>query len=198
MSLKDRVVHDFVASPEAGAWAARFRGKAPATKPFNDEWRSIAASDPTGFEAAQRAFVVRRNYSVGAQKVRQDAAYELERASPGVRQVFFSTAVQHGGTGGGSLFARAVLEVDKALRRSDPRYEPALINALYDQRVEQRRTYALAARAKAESFKRSGDTKNARIWSGNAQTAETDARRRYPRERYDALLLLSGQPMSGL
>lgn len=44
MNSNDRIVHDFIKSPEASAWAGRFRGKTPVTKPFDDEWRAIAAA----------------------------------------------------------------------------------------------------------------------------------------------------------
>lgn len=149
MNSNDRIVHDFIKSPEASAWAGRFRGKTPVTKPFDDEWRAIAAADPARFEAAQRAYIIRANYSAGAAEVRRKARYELDQASPAVRQAFFATAVQHGPSGGGGLFVRAVQAVDARMKRNDARYEPALINALYDYRTEQRRTFASNARARA-------------------------------------------------
>jgi hypothetical protein len=198
MSSTRKVVHDFVASPEANPWSSQFRGKSPVTQEFDDQWRAIAAGDPGGFAAAQRAFIIRRNYSEGARKVRNEASFELDQASPSVRQAFFSTAVQHGATGGGGLLVNSIRLVDSRLPRSDPRYESALLNALYDQRTEQRRRFAIAARAKAAKFNERGASKQARDWLGKARLAENDANRRYPRERYDALLLLSGRPMSGL
>jgi hypothetical protein len=154
MNSNDRIVHDFVKSPEASPWARRFRGKTPVTKPFDDEWRAVAAADPAGFESAQRAYIVRANYSAGAIQVRQNARYELDQVSPAVRQASFATAVQHGPSGGGGLFVRAVQTVDARMKRSDVRYEPALINALYDNRTEQRRTFARNARARAAELMR--------------------------------------------
>lgn len=198
MNSNGQVVQDFVKSPEASAWAGRFRGKAPVTKPFDDEWRAIAAADPVGFESAQRAYIVRANYSPGAATVRRNARYELDQASPAVRQAFFATAVQHGASGGGGLLVKAVQAVDARMKRSDPRYEPALINALYDYRTEQRRTFARNARAKAAELIRRNRRGEANALIRNAGLADNDVNRRYPRERYDALLLLSHQPMSNL
>lgn len=198
LSSTRRRVHDFVASEEAGAWSVQFRGKQPATRQFDEAWRSIAASDPEGFEAAQRAFIVRTNYSDGARQVRQVSGYELERAHPAVRQAFFSTTVQHGPTGGSELFLKSVKFVSKNLKRDDSGYDSALINSLYDRRTQQRRHFAAASRLKAAQLTREGKIGEANDLLGKARLADNDVRRRYPRERYDALLLLSGQPMSGL
>lgn len=198
LSSSKRKIHDFIASPEAAPWADQFRGKLPVTKPFDDRWRAIAARDPAAFEAAQLAFIVRTNYSQGAEKVRRDAGYDLEGASSAVRQAFFSTAVQHGPTGGGALLARAVQSVDGKMQRTDPRYESTLINALYDFRTEQRRDFANVKRTRAAALSRVGKVSEAAKELGHAKAAENDIQRRYPRERYDALLLLSGKQMSGL
>jgi hypothetical protein len=190
-------VRTFVASPEASVWAAQFYGKSPATRPFDDQWRAIAAHDPAGFESAQRAFIVRTNYSPGSQLVRRMAGFDLENANSAIRQAFFATAVQHGPTGGGALFARSVPTVDRRLKRTDRGYESALINTLYDNRTEQRRHFAQGARMRAAAFAKKHDSGNVANWNGKAQQADNDVIHRYPRERFDALLLLSGQPMSG-
>ena len=198
LSSNRRKIHEFVASPEASTWAAQLRGKQPATRQFDETWRAIAAADPGGFESAQRAFIVRTNYSEGARQVRQSTGYELENAHPAVRQAFFSTAVQHGPTGASGLFGASLRIVAGRVGRSDPRYESALINALYDSRNQQRERYAAAARLRAARLTSERNFKEANDWLGRARLADNDVDRRYPRERYDALLLLSGQPMSGL
>jgi hypothetical protein len=198
MSSNKRVVHGFIASPEASAWSAQFMGKMPVTKPFDDQWRAIAAADPIGFESAQRAYIVRTNYSEGAQMVRRGSGFDLEGASPAVRMAFFATAVQHGPTGGSGLFVESLGLVSGRMDRSDPRYESALINALYNRRTEQRRRFAAAARLRAAKLTNERNLRDAARCLGKAQQADNDANRRYPRERYDALLLLSGQPMSKL
>jgi hypothetical protein len=191
-------VRTFVASPEASAWAAQFYGKSPVTRPFDDQWRAIAAHDPAGFESAQRAFIVRTNYSPRSQLVRRMAGFDLENGNSAIRQACFATAVQHGPTGGGALFARSVQTVDRRLKRTDRGYEIALINTLYDNRTEQRRHYAQGARLKAAELTQKRKFGQAAELIKNAHQAENDVAHRYPRERFDALLLLSGQPMSGL
>jgi hypothetical protein len=191
MSSAKAVVRTFVASPEASVWAAQFYGKSPATRPFDDQWRAIAAHDPAGFESAQRAFIVRTNYSPGSQLLRRMAGFDLENANSAIRQAFFATAVQHGPTGGGALFARSVQTVDRRLKRTDRGYESALINTLYDNRTEQRRHFAQGARMRAAAFAKKHDSGNVANWNGKAQQADNDVIHRYPRERFDALLLLS-------
>jgi hypothetical protein len=83
------------------------------------------------------------------------------------------------------------------LKRTDRGYESALINTLYDNRTEQRRHFAQGARMRAAAFAKKHDSGNVANWNGKAQQADNDVIHRYPRERFDALLLLSGQPMSG-
>jgi hypothetical protein len=73
-----------------------------------------------------------------------------------------------------------------------------LINALYDNRTEQRRTFARNARARAAELMRRNRRAEANRLIGKARLADNDVNYRYPRERYDALLLLSHQPMSNL
>lgn len=197
LSSRKGKVQEFVASPEAGPWRSDLHGKTPVTKAFDDQWRAIAARNPVEFEAAQRAFVVRTNYSQGAKKVRIEAGYDLDKSSPAVRQAFFSTAVQHGPTGGGGLFARAVKAVDSKMTRTDPRYESALINLLFDNRAKQRSDFASALKLRANALIRLGKAGKAKALFDKARLAENDVRSRYPKERYDALLLLSGQPITG-
>ena len=67
---------------------------------------------------------------------------------------------------------------------------------LYDQRNRQRSMFIANATAKARELGKAGRGKEASAMRGRARLAENDVRLRYPGERYDALLLLSGKPMS--
>jgi len=129
-------VVSFLAGPQGSRWAGEFKGLQPGSKDFSDKWRAIAKREPQNFLTAQKAYAVSTYFDGVAQKVAARADYDLRSASIAVRQVSFSTAVQHGPSGGPSVIEEAIRRADRKFKRSDPRYEAALINNIYDRRLE--------------------------------------------------------------
>ena len=97
----------------------------------------------------------------------------------------------------------AIARTDRKLKRSDPRYEAALINNIYDRRAEDFRASSERERAAGDRAKGAGDRDKAqgKIERANAYykmakrhyaTAKGDmsiVNNRYPQERAEALLV---------
>lgn len=75
---------------------AALAGLTPGTPEFGAAWRELAASDPDGFAAAQHDAIERTHY---APQLRATEArlpgLDFEERSPALRDVLWSTAVQH-------------------------------------------------------------------------------------------------------
>ena len=128
-------VESFVASPEARKWARRFRGLTPVTPAFDKHWIATEAKDRKAFRDAQTAYLVRTHYDPVVMQAARQTGYDLNGASLSVRQTIFSTAAQHGVESAKRIIGEAIERTDKDPGRSDPRYEAALINQIYDGRL---------------------------------------------------------------
>lgn len=162
-------------STKAGTLTAFLAG--PEFKPWAELWLAEAARDPDVFRDAQRAFILRTHYEPAVMKVARSTGFNLDKASNAVREAAFSVSVQHGGAA--TILGDAVRRTDKRLKRSDPRYERALIINIYDRRIE----YVTILRDRAKAQGR----------SGAARMHSNDIIGRYPEERSEALRLLSAQ-----
>ena len=136
LSTKKGTADAFATSREAQRWANEFRGLKAGTAQFSAKWRAIAAREREAFQAAQKAYVQRTLYNDTVQRVSKATGYDLNGAGPAVRQVTYSTAVQHGGTGGARVMTEAIRRADQKLKRTDARYKEALVDATYDRRTE--------------------------------------------------------------
>lgn len=178
LSTNKGKVAEFVASTEAKRWAEKFKGLTPGSEAFNQQWDKVAASDPTAFGAAQKAFVVRSNYGQTERMLAQSPATDIRGAGSVVKAVVYSTAVQHGPTGGTRIIKIAIAETDRVLKRGDPRWQSVLISQIYAGRIKN---------ALAISKKFGADGKN-----DSAKTYMNIATIRLPRERDRALSMLIG------
>ena len=177
LSSRGKMVDAFIASPMAARWSVRFRNLRPATPAFDQQWRAIASSEPTAFEEAQRAFLGRENYNRVVNGVAREAGVNLNGAANAVRQVTWSVAVQHGGAK--DILSTAVQRTDRALRRTDPRYQRTLIENIYDERI----AYTERVRQRRLSEGKIDE----------ARGLENVIRNRFPSERSDALKLFDGR-----
>lgn len=99
-----------------------------------DAWRAIAKEQPQRFEELQETFVRKSHYLPALNGITKNTGLEAANLSPAMREVIWSTAVQHGPTGAMRIFARA----DKMSGSpEDPSYERNLINHVYQIRVGQ-------------------------------------------------------------
>lgn len=97
-------------------------------------WRAIAAEQPDRFEALQESFVLKSHYRPAVESIAQRTGLSSDTMSTALREVIWSTAVQHGPNGAARIFERANSMSGKP---SDPAYEQNLINNVYKIRSRQ-------------------------------------------------------------
>lgn len=76
-----------------------------------DAWRNIAGRDPEGFAALQQGFIEEQLYGPAARRLGEQGIDEA-RFGPVMREVLFSTAVQHGAGGAARIVGRAMQGVN--------------------------------------------------------------------------------------
>ena len=157
---------------EGRAWAAEFGGTSPGSPAFTATWKAIAAREPERFEAAQHAYIQRTHYDVQVQHVNAATSLDLSTRSAALKDVAWSTSVQHGPES--QVIVRAMARVEaQGVKPSDGQaYDRALINAVYDERG-----------------KRNDDGTLAYFTSASAQV-QTSVANRFASERRDALAML--------
>jgi hypothetical protein len=111
------------------AYATELAGLAPGTDAFSDRWRAIAAREPDAFWFSQWQFIKATHYDplVGSAKAIQLDATARSRA---LRQVLWSTAVQHGPGGAYSTVLQPAF-AGKDVRTVD---DAGVIRAIYSER----------------------------------------------------------------
>ena len=124
---------------EAPDIAQRLRNAGPADTGSRkgrmpDAWRAIAAEQPERFEALQEAFIRESHYRPALESIVQRTGLEAESISPAMREVIWSTAVQHGPAGAARIFDRAD---DMSGKPGDAAYERKLISNVYKIRAGQ-------------------------------------------------------------
>lgn len=118
---------------EGKQWEARFAGSDPA-KPgkFEATWKAIAAEAAMAFFTAQHDFIQRTHFKPVIAAVLAKTGVDLMARAAAVRDVVWSMSVQHGKA---SLMCIATVEALRVrVPLTDPGYDRALINALYDRR----------------------------------------------------------------
>lgn len=99
-----------------------------------DAWRAIAREQPERFEALQEAFIRESHYKPAMEAIVERTGLEADRLSPAMREVIWSTAVQHGPAGAARIFDRAD---NLSGKPTDPAYERKLISNVYKLRAGQ-------------------------------------------------------------
>ncbi|WP_052507379.1 hypothetical protein [Desulfonatronovibrio magnus] len=100
-------------------------GKMPA------EWKKINEEYPERITDLQHEFIYSKFYLPAARGVRARTGLDMEQASPALREVLWSTAVQHGVHGAMNIFQRAATAVN--FQPSD-RQDREMIMAVYNER----------------------------------------------------------------
>jgi hypothetical protein len=88
---------------------------------FPDEWQKIADEDPEGFLKLQHDFIEKTKYEPAIEKLKGVTGYDIEKQSSTIKDVFWSTVVQHGP--GGYQYKDGKIRKDKA---GNPLYSGAL------------------------------------------------------------------------
>jgi hypothetical protein len=108
--------------------AKSFAGLKPGTKQFGAAWKAVAARDPKGFEQIQHSFIKASHYDPQKLATEAKTGIKFDKRSQALRDVLWSTAVQHR-TGTASIFKAALHGHDPA-KLSDAQ----IINAVYAER----------------------------------------------------------------
>lgn len=98
--------------------------------PFNSQawqnkWKEVAKRDPKGFDEAQHNYIIQTHYEPQADKLAA-IGVNVNRLSPTLQDVIFSTAVQHGAN------TDVIEKVFKRLGPNAP--EAELVKAIYNER----------------------------------------------------------------
>ena len=115
---------------EGKPWAPRFAGLVQGTPGFTAVWKQIAAEDGAGFGAAQHEYIQRTHYDVQIEKIRAASGVKINARSAALRDVVWSTAVQHGGKT--SIVADAIAAL--GIGSDSPEFDTRLIDAVYLER----------------------------------------------------------------
>lgn len=99
-----------------------------------DTWRKIAREQPERFESLQEAFIRESHYKPAVDSIVKRTGLEEDKLSPAMREVIWSTAVQHGPAGAARIFDRAD---DMSGKATAPGYERKLISNVYKIRAGQ-------------------------------------------------------------
>lgn len=99
-----------------------------------DAWRAIAKQHPERFEQLQEAFIHQSHYKPALEAIEQRTGIDASSLSAAMREVIWSTAVQHGPAGAARIFARAD---DLSGKHDDAGYERKMINNVYNVRAGQ-------------------------------------------------------------
>lgn len=99
-----------------------------------NEWRAIAKEQPERFERLQESFIHESHYKPALEAIEKSTGIDSASLSPAMREVIWSTAVQHGPGGAARIFARAD---DLSGKPTEASYERKLINNVYNVRAGQ-------------------------------------------------------------
>lgn len=98
------------------------------------EWKAIAKEQPERFEKLQEAYIHQTHYKPALDAIEQRTSLSSSSLSAAMREVIWSTAVQHGPAGAAKIFAQA----DNMSGNSEnASYERKLISNVYNLRAGQ-------------------------------------------------------------
>jgi len=117
-------------------WAGRLRGAGPLNSgycggPVAEQWKRIAAENPEKFEFLQDKFVYETYYLPARRKVMDRVGVDVSNRHGALQELLWSTAVQHGVSGGVDIFVRAAHRVR---HMDDSSFNKALVEEIFRQR----------------------------------------------------------------
>ena len=154
-------------------WRAEFINLVPGSAAFSRRWRAIARAQPTEFQASQHAYIQRTHYDPLVAKIRRDnSGLDVAIRSFALRNVIWSTAVQHG--------SRTSV-VNRALKNLPEGAAPNVADLDFDRRLI-KAIYAERGRRNARG--------NLAYFSRNSRAVQRGVARRFVDEERDALRML--------
>ncbi|MHC1712189.1 MAG: hypothetical protein AB9872_08570 [Solidesulfovibrio sp.] len=98
-------------------------------------WREISATDPKRFEALQHEFIRTNNYVPAAKSLVLTTGVDVTKRSYALREVLWSTAVQHGPAGAEKIFSQAIEKAEAMPAGQD--FDKSVIEEVYRIRGQQ-------------------------------------------------------------
>lgn len=125
---------------QAPAWADRLRNAGPANTGSQEggmpaEWREIAKENPSLFEKLQHDFIAKETYDPARAMILKQTGLDFNNAPPALREVLWSTSVQHGPTGASKIFNKVIDKFVGSVGKGD--FSTKLIEGVYDTRKGQ-------------------------------------------------------------
>ncbi|MDY0305723.1 hypothetical protein [Desulfovibrio aminophilus] len=130
---------DFLRDKEP-QWAARLSQAGPADTgapqgAMPRAWRQIAQENPTRFEQLQHDFVRNEHYLPARERILETTGVDIDAGPAALREVLWSTSVQHGAGGAARIFSRVISDVlDKNGGEAAGRH---IIDGIYSDRQKQ-------------------------------------------------------------
>lgn len=97
---------------EGKGYKALFEGVELLSPEFDSIWRLIAITDREEFEQQQKDFIARTHYQVFARRVKKQLGMDISKYPPVVKEVIWSTVVQHGPYNNVLNFALAGMDLE--------------------------------------------------------------------------------------
>ena len=125
---------------KAPQWADRLREAGPAdtgskTGSMPEAWQAIAAQDPERFGKLQHEFISGETYAPARDMILKQTGLDFDNAPSALKEVLWSTSVQHGPTGAARIFSKVI---DQFVGNgSEGNFNTRLIEGVYDRRMNQ-------------------------------------------------------------
>jgi len=150
-------------------WLSDFQNLKAGTAEFTACWKRIAKNETDAFQKAQHDFIKKTHYDLLVAKIISDDGLDVNSRCHALKDVVWSTAVQHGG---------ATTIVHKALARvkcekNDPSFDELVIRAIYAERGKTKPDGSLA------------------YFSRNSPNVQKGVANRFKNELKDALAMLA-------
>jgi len=125
---------------KAPAWADRLRNAGPANTGSKEggmpsEWKAIAGENAKLFEKLQHDFIGKETYKPARDMILKQTGLDFDNAPSALREVLWSTSVQHGPTGAARIFNKAIERFVGSDNKED--FNSKLIEGVYDTRKGQ-------------------------------------------------------------
>jgi hypothetical protein len=152
-----------------------FHGTKPGSDEFSALWKKLAAEREPELAAYEHLFIADTHYQPFADRLRNELHFDVDAHSNALRDVAWSTAVQHGA--GNKIFHRA------------------LQTAIDENRLDQLSDAEIIALVYAERGRVNPDGKSA-YFSRSSPKVQESVRKRFKNEQQDALKELAGESSS--
>ena len=150
-------------------WRTDFQNLVAGTAQFTTCWKRIAKNETDAFQKAQHEFIKRTHYDLLVAKIISDDGLDVNSRCQALKDVVWSTAVQHGGAT--SIVHKALAKVKS--EKNDPRFDELVIRAIYAERGRTKPDGSLA------------------YFSRNSPNVQKGVANRFKNELKDALAMLA-------